>query len=236
MIDQRAAVLALRNRALTASLCSTGSVSLSATSTGYARTAGSFITDGFLPGMEIGASGFGTAANNGTALVTAVSALALTVEAYDVNVLTNEVTTRTLVAESAASGRTISAGLPALFASENEDFEPVSGRPYVDEDFVPAPSFMLSMPYQGGEIEETGLYILKLFGISGPGIGALRKTANAVLARFAPGTNLAVGADALRVRGDSGPWAGQLLPQGNGWTLCVVTIPWRAYTTNTVAA
>jgi hypothetical protein len=61
-------------------LVTTGTVSLSATAAGYARTAGSFITDGFEVGDIVEASGFSVAANNGRGRVSAVSALLLTVE------------------------------------------------------------------------------------------------------------------------------------------------------------
>ena len=73
MIDHLAALLALRGRALTLSVATTGSTSLSATTTGYARAAGSFITDGLVVGAEITASGFTTPANNGQGVVTAVT-------------------------------------------------------------------------------------------------------------------------------------------------------------------
>jgi hypothetical protein len=51
----------------------------SATATGYARSTGSFITNGFAVGDEITASGFTTTANNGRSTITAVTATALTV-------------------------------------------------------------------------------------------------------------------------------------------------------------
>jgi len=56
----------------------TGSTSLSATGTGYARAAGSFITNGFQVGDIVTATGF-SARNNGRSVVTAVTATALTV-------------------------------------------------------------------------------------------------------------------------------------------------------------
>ena len=82
----------------------TGTTSLSATATGYARAAGSFITDGFLVGTPITVTGFGTVGNNGTATVTAVTATALTVD-------------RVLIPEAAAAGRLIvgpQTGRPAV--------------------------------------------------------------------------------------------------------------------------
>ena len=52
---------------------------LSGTATGYARSSGSFVTEGFAVGQTVGACGFSTAANNGLSTVTAVTATALTV-------------------------------------------------------------------------------------------------------------------------------------------------------------
>lgn len=57
----------------------TGSITLSSTATGYLRTTGSFIDDGFQVGMPITVTGFDSAATNGRAVVTAVSATSLVV-------------------------------------------------------------------------------------------------------------------------------------------------------------
>ena len=58
----------------------TGSISLGATATGYTRTTGSFVTDGFTVGMPIWVTGFPTASgNNGAKTVAAVTATTLTV-------------------------------------------------------------------------------------------------------------------------------------------------------------
>jgi len=57
----------------------TGFTDLGATATGYTRSAGSFVTDGFTVGMVVKAEGFANTANNNNAVVTAVSAGTLTV-------------------------------------------------------------------------------------------------------------------------------------------------------------
>jgi hypothetical protein len=57
----------------------TGLTSLGATATGYSRSAGSFVAEGWVPGMTITAAGFVDPANNGTSLVTGVTATDLTV-------------------------------------------------------------------------------------------------------------------------------------------------------------
>ncbi len=81
---------------LKATNVTTGSTTLSAVAGGYARTTGSFITDGFYPGMSVTASGFTSAANNGSSTVTAVTATSLTVTK-----------TPAPVVEAAAAARTI---------------------------------------------------------------------------------------------------------------------------------
>lgn len=74
----------------------TGSTTLSADPTGYSRSSGSFITNGFVVGQQITASGFTNAANNGRSTITGVTATQLTVTK-----------STPPVTEAAASGRTI---------------------------------------------------------------------------------------------------------------------------------
>jgi hypothetical protein len=79
---------------------STGLVSLSATSTTYVRATGSFISDGFVVGQVVYASGFSNSQNNGASVVTTVAATVLTV-----------LKVGGLVTESAGANRTIAAGV-----------------------------------------------------------------------------------------------------------------------------
>lgn len=218
-LDNTAAALAFRARARALVALTTGVVTLSATATGYARAAGSFITDGFAVGMEITPAGF---ASNPVAVITAVTALTLTTDARAV--------------EAAAAGRSISVTLPALRAWENTDFKPTVGRPYIDDDYVPATAALRTAPAEGGTIEETGLYIIKWFGLSNRGIAGIRKPVDALKARFTPGTAIVAGDHTIRVREDAATWAGQIIPQGDGWSRCILTIPWRAYSRNAVVA
>src|SRR6185503_14232379 len=101
MIDTTAATLALRNRAIGLVVCTTGSTSLSATTTGYHRAAGSFITDGFQPGMETLPSGWSVTGNNARCVITQVTASDLTIDGG-----------RSV--EAAGSGKTIAVGLPGI--------------------------------------------------------------------------------------------------------------------------
>src|SRR5688572_17838711 len=122
MVDLDLTQDALRTRLVALSVATTGSVSLSATATGFARSTGSFMTDGFRAGMEITGTGF-SAGNNAAKTITGIAALAITCTGTSVQ------------AESA--GRTLAAALPAGRSWENEHFEPTTGRPYVREQLLP---------------------------------------------------------------------------------------------------
>ena len=238
MINHLQVALALRTRLLTLSAATTGAINAAATATGYTRAAGSFLTDGFCPGMELLAAGHTAAADNGTGLVTAVTAGALAVDAYTVAVASTlagyTVTPRTLVAEGAAAGRTYSVGLPALRAWENVSFEPVAGKPWVEEDYLPGPAAQFTTgPH--GRIEATPQYVVKLYGPPGKGVSALYLYADAVLLLFAPRTALTLaGGDVVRVRTDPAPYRGQLVQDAAGFAVVVVTIPLRVETANSI--
>lgn len=242
MIDSVAAQLALRARATSVVIATTGSTSLSATTTGYARAAGSFLTDGFAPGMEVLVAGFATAANNGYGVITFVSATVMSVTKYALGTVSSADATPTIAAatatsaEVAAAGRSIVAGLPILRAYENTKIAPSPIGPYVEEDFVPATTRLLSSPALSGDIEETGIYFLKLYGLSGKGVSALRKSTDALTDLFTPGTTLTAGSHTVRVRTDIGPRVGALLPLDSGWTVATLSVPWLAYSTNAIAA
>jgi hypothetical protein len=224
VIDESAAVLAFRNRAITLSVSTTGSTTLSATALGFARSSGSFITDGFAQGQEIASTGF-SAANNAAKVITGVTAQFLTIRGG-------------CAVQSATAGRTITVGLPSHRAWENEKFEQsdAAGFPYIAEQFVPATSELKTIMGQGGTIEETGLYVLSLYGLSGFGQAGIRKYVNALKALYAPGTNLTAGSHTLKVRGDTSTSAGQIIPLGNEWSVVQIRIPWRAFSINAIAA
>jgi len=239
VISNLAATLALRNRALDLTVCTTGSVTLSVTTTGYARAdGGSFVTDGFVVGMEILAAGFTAAGDNGNGIITALTATAMAVDAYTVTLGPTgyTVAARTLVTEAAAAARTISVKLPAMRAWENTTFTPVTGKPYLEEDYVPATMTLISAPARNGEVTETGLYVLKVYGLSGKGIAALRKSVDALRLLYAPGTTMTAGAHTVRVRTDVSTQTGQIIPLDGGWSVLTLTVPWWAMSTNVIAA
>jgi hypothetical protein len=87
-----------------------------------------------------------------------------------------------------------------------------------------------------GYNNEDGLYLIKYYGLEGKGVAGIRKWCDALKALFAPGTNLVAGSNTVRVRTDVSVKSGQILPQGNGWAVCTVTVPWWALSNNAVAA
>lgn len=211
-VDNQAVQLALRARLLTLSVCTTGSTTLEAIATGYQRASGSFLTDGFAPGMEVTPSGFTQTA---VGVIDSVTALVMTINGG-----------RTIQASGA--GRSLSVGVPSKAAWDNVNLEPVAPQPYLEEEYVPATSQLRSMPAAGGSMEDTGLYMLRWYSKAGTGLQALRRASDAVLALFAAGTGLVVATGVtVRVRSDVAPVAGAIRATGSGWSVVVITVPWR---------
>ena len=219
MADLSAVHLALRARAEALEVATTGVLSLAATTTGYTRATGSFITDGFTVGSEITPSGF---AINTRRVITRVQDLTLTVST-------------TVTVEAASGGRSVVVGVPALFAKENTIFTPVAGRPYLVEEFDPATNVLRAGPAASGVREETGMYHLRWYGLANTGMLGIRQAVQALAARFTPGTNLTAGSDTVRIRGDVGPMKTRVAPRDDGWAVCLLTIPWRVFSANVVA-
>lgn len=208
--------LALRAHLRDLEVCTTGSTTLAATSAGYTRASGSFLDDGFRPGMEVTPSGF-TASTVGTVLT--VSALAMTIRGG-----------RTV--ESSASGRSLTVGLPATQVWENTETEREAGVPYVAEQFLPGASKKVGLG-SFGEVETLPLYIVQVYVPQDSRTEAADAYAGAILEHFAPETSLTVANASLRVRGDVAPFCGQLLQSGQH-AVVPVTIPLRLRAANTV--
>jgi hypothetical protein len=219
MLDDQSAILAFRNRMLTLVVATTGSTTLSATATGYARATGSFLTDGFSDGMEFLPAGF---ADNTRRVIDSVSSLAIT-------------TTTVPTVEAPAAARSLSVGIPITRGFENKRVKPSELVPYIEESYVPGASTLLGQK-NGGYVYEEGLYVVRWYGLEDKGTGAIRKATNALKALFAPGTVVLAGSIPIRVRADATVKTSQILPQGNGWAVCMVTVPFRAETINAVAA
>ena len=134
---------ALESRLASTIVATTGSASISATATGYARAAGSFVSDGFKVGDMVKGSGFSNSANNGYGIITAVSALSMTV---DVD--------RTA---EAAGTRTLDVVMPEKRKYEGQKVEHVPSRPMVRAAVVPVSAPLVafapsSQPNRGSTI------------------------------------------------------------------------------------
>lgn len=226
MLDAEITQLALRARLDATTVATTGSTSLSATTTGYARAAGSFLTDGFRVGMEItSVTGFSTGGNNQATtsqgrMITAVTATAISCSGC--------------TTESAGSGRTITVGIPYQKASEDVAFTPVGGFPYTEEVLVPTGTRVHTFPVSTGHMTDDGLYVVTVYGLSGK--GSLRAYADAILARFAPGTTFTLSdGNTLRIPSQLGPKAGAITRIDGGWSFVVCEIPYVGESINAVA-
>lgn len=203
----------LRQRLLTLQKATTGTVSnIGASGTVFTRAAGSFITDGFCIGDEITAAGFATSANNGVAMVTAISALQLT-------------TDKALTTEAAGASVSIVAALPALRHWEGEVFSPTQGRPFVDESLL--------VPYSApraigpaGVVYHAITFALNFVYPAGKGTLAVESMAAAALAHFARGTVFTYGSNRGRVE----KVERRSLIQEPDWLRCPVQVAVAAYT------
>lgn len=221
MIDSIALQVALRSRlidSLTVASCS--GVNLSASGSTFTRASGSFLTDEFAVGMEVAGTGFTNAANLGPHVVTGVTPLTLT-------------TASTLTTEGAASGRTLTVGLPSRRAWENVAFEPSSGYPWVEEQLIPAGTRQITVG-PGGLLETRVLYSLQIHAVEDTGLGAPLRYADALLELFAPRTAITFGTETARVRTDTGPYRGQMLRRRPGWATVPVTFPLEIWSNNSI--
>jgi len=221
MIDHQALQLALRTKLATLSVCTTGSISMSVATGKYTRATGSFLTDGFKPGMEITPSGFSGTGNNTVCTITEVDALTMSGN-------------RTLTTESAAGGKTILVGQPSGFAVENVPYEPAAGSPFFEEQLPSGPTHQITLG-EFGWIEHDPLYVLQVHVPEGVGIGAPNAYADALIELFAPRTALVLSnGDVARVRTGPGPFRSQIRQFRTGYATVSVTVPLRIHTANSI--
>ena len=218
MINHYLIQKALRAKLLTlADVATTGSTTLEATATGYARAAGSFLTDGFTNGMEVTPTGF-TQTDVGTIIT--VTALAMAINGG-----------RTV--EAAGGGRTLAVALPSDRAWENVPFDPTGGRPYVEENYLPGPMDKVTLGPLG-ILEADPTYVVKIYVPDGFGIGAARSYTDALFTLFAPTTSITVAGATVTVRTQPSPFAGQLLQTESGFAVTPFTVPLRVRTANAI--
>jgi hypothetical protein len=118
-----------------------------------------------------------------------------------------------------------------MCAYENVSFKRTVGVAYLEEEFVgPATNRRVTFGSRP-QREETGVYIVRWYGPTNAGDGAIRAAVDGILALFDLdwSTTLEDGSD-VQVRGDTGPTAPQVVPRPAGWSVCTITIPWVART------
>ena len=124
--------------------------------------------------------------------------------------------------------------LPVEQSWENVRFVPVAGLPYVEEQFVPGPQFLRGLT-SGGMVEQRGMYVILWYGVAETGLGDLTAGRDALLALFPPESVITTAAgDAVRIRGDVAPYAGQIRYDTPGWAYIAINIPWRVFTLNPI--
>jgi hypothetical protein len=228
-LDHTSYHLAARNLARSLVVASTGLTTLSATATGYARTAGSFYDEGFWRGMELVPSGFSSATPR---VITDVTPLTITVNT----------TSGAVPVQAAAPGRSLTVGLPSTRLWEDEPLtnpttgaaiSPAPGAPYIEEQYIDGPSKQVTMGHNG-EIEGLPMYVLLMNLPTANGL-ALGRYTDALLRQFAPRTAMALAnGDVLRVRSDVAPFAGQLQAGQPGFAVKAFKVPLRIRTQNSI--
>lgn len=216
MLDHHGTLLALRNRLLTMEVCTTGVTTLGVQGNAFVRSAGSFVADGFRPGMEVTPSGFTV---NEPVILRSVSALEMKV-------------TESINTDAALAGRSLTVGIPKQQTWINADSEPDKTRWYVEEEYIPGPNTKISIGPLG-RIESNPLYIIKVYCPQGKGAGAILLVGQAIVDLFPPELALSL-ADGTVIRVRSGTGMGQPMTNGSSSVFVVITIPLWARTQNIV--
>jgi hypothetical protein len=218
MISQLALHRAARAHLLTLSAYRVHGNGLAATTGGYIKTAGSFLSAGYAVGMEITAAGFSASTNNGTAIVTGVAAQLLQVN-------------KALTVEAHNAQMDITVQLPTRRVWQLTDLTPAyptNGAPWIADRWTPGPVTQTAISATGF-FEFTPQYTVTVYGASGKGVDVLAGYADALTQHFPVGLSL-TGADGVvaHVRSDTGPFISSILPdQTAGFAFVSVTIPLR---------
>jgi hypothetical protein len=219
MLDHKAGRLACRNLLATLSVCTTGSTTLVATTTGYTRPAGSFVDDGFEVGMEILPAGFAT--NTRQVIKNVVAGTILT--------------EGTVAAQASGSGRSLTVGQPEYRAYTNIKYDPkqAAGRPYTEDDWLPGISTVTGTG-DGATIIHEPIFVAKIYGLSERGTAALDAYSDSILTLFRPNLSIATSASQiLKVKTITPPYKSGITNPSSlpGRALVTVTVPLWAQTT-----
>jgi hypothetical protein len=214
----------VRTRLKTLVVCDTGVTNLGTDVNGFTRAAGSFKTDGFAPGMELASTGF-TGGNNGNFVVRGVADTNLYVDGG-------------LVPTGVVAGRRLVVGLPAQRFWENrntdQNAQPISGRPYVEEEYLPGTSKLRSMA-SSGVVESYPVYVLRWYGVSDRGTRDLDTCIDKLLRLFPAGFGFTLSDGAVVHVAEQGPMRTQPKPEKSGWEVVTVSLFLWSLTNNPVA-
>ncbi len=218
MLDLEIVNLALRARLQTVTIAATPTMDLSATSAGYARLTGSFVTEGYAEGMEVTPTGFPSeiAPRIDVATISKVEPLLLTIA-------------KGRTPAVSASGRSLRVGLPGI-AAFDKPVTRVPDRPYFVEQFSPSIA-----PTVGGYTEDRGLYALTYLSETKYGKTPIQRAMLAIRELFTPGTLIGTGTNQVRIRGLANTPPSQIY-DGDGWSWSTFKPEWAAFTRNIIAA
>ncbi len=211
--------LAARAHLLETVIATTGSTTLAATANGYTRAAGSFIADGFVPGLEIEREGF---SSNVIDIITWVSD-----DGDEIR------TANSHAVQVAGAGRSLIAIPPrAIHYGARKPTDVDVAVPYWHERWLGGPSRSRSTFFRGAPLRTTtdALYEINLYGRVNDEDIAVTRPADAIFGHFNPSsTALDIGTgEAMTVRTSPLPMIGQPGRDADGRPTIQVTISLRA--------
>lgn len=219
MVSNLSILRALRARLLATVAYDSGLMSIAATGGSYVAQPGP-LPVGLMQGMEVEGRGFAAA-------MPPLVASAVTGDSVAVGPALPE------DPSPGTATRRLVVGIPALRAWENVAFNPEDGRWYVEEDYLPGGSRRVTLG-KSAEVDVYPVYVIRLYGLSGRGTGAIHTVGDAILNNFRPGADMPTDdGHTVRVMGDPAPSRGQVLPETASHAVTVITIPlWVRTTSN----
>jgi len=125
------------------------------------------------------------------------------------------------------------AGLPTSRAWENVAFTPTTGTTWIAESYLPGPARKITLGALG-EMETLPQYVVQVNVASNAGVGTADGLVDDILTHFAPETSITVTGATLRVRGDTAPFASQLIQSAPGFATVTINIPLRLRAANVI--
>src|SRR6476620_2083767 len=144
--------MALRAKLKSLQFAGTGVTTLASDGTGYTRLTGSFVTDGFVQGMEVVPAGFVV---NEPQIIQDVQPLRLT-------------TVGALTVDASHSDRSLTVGIPLLRKWVGRSVKPIANRWMIKEEYLPPVSELVGVA-RGGQIHHEPQYVITLTGVADRG-------------------------------------------------------------------